>query len=315
MLDVRRLLVLRAVAHLGSLAAAARALGYTQPAVTHHIRRLEAEAGARLLSRDGRGVTLTEAGRALVARAETIAAELNAAEAELAALARRAAGQVRLAALPSSNATLVPDALASLAASGRKVTVSLVEAGPEEAFALLERTECDLAVTFDHPALPAPPNSLVTVPLLDDRLFVILPATHPLASSQDVELARLAAEPWIISERCRPQTLHACALAGFTPQIALVTDDYHAVPRLVAAGLGVSLTTACVSRDAHHPEVALVPVAGLPPRRIIAVLPRHPRPAPAVTAVLKALQAAASASPQPVVPRPATPGPRPAAPG
>jgi DNA-binding transcriptional LysR family regulator len=152
---------------------------------------LETEAGARLISRDGRGVTLTQAGRALVARAETIAAELNAAEAELAALARRAAGQVRLAALPSSNATLVPEALASLAARGRKLTVSLVEAGPEEAFALLERAECDLAVTFDHPALPAPPNGLVTVPLLDDRLFVILPATHPLAGSEDIELTRL----------------------------------------------------------------------------------------------------------------------------
>src|SRR6266571_7694346 len=254
MLDVRRLLVLRAVAHHGSLAAAARALGYTQPAVTHQIRRLEQEAGVRLLAREGRGVQLTEAGRALVPRAEAIAAELTAAEAQLAALARSAAGRVRLAALPSSNATLVPDALASLAARGHKITVSLVEAGPEQSFALLERAECDLAITFDHPALPAPPKGLVSVPLLEDHLFVILPATHPLAGGKDVELARLAAEPWIISERCRPETLHACTLAGFSPTVALTTDDYQAVPRLVAAGLGVSLTTACISRDAQHPE-------------------------------------------------------------
>jgi len=294
MLDVRRLLVLRAVAHHGSLAAAARALGYTQPAISHHIRRLEQEAGVRLLVRDGRGVQLTEAGRALVPRAEAIAAELTAAEAQLAALARSAAGRVRLAALPSSNATLVPDALASLAARGHKITVSLVEAGPEQSFALLERAECDLAITFDHPALPAPPKGLVSVPLLEDHLFVILPATHPLAGGKDVELARLAAEPWIISERCRPETLHACTLAGFTPTVALTTDDYQAVPRLVAAGLGVSLTTACISRDAQHPEVTLVPVAGLLPRRIIAVLPGHPRPTSAVAAVLAALQAAAS---------------------
>src|SRR6266496_4007056 len=111
-LDVRRLLVLRAVAQHGSLAAAARELGYSQPAVSHHIHRLEAETGVRLIIRDGRGVTLTEAGRALVARADTIAAELAAAEAQLAAFARTAAGHVRLAALPSSNATLVPAALA-----------------------------------------------------------------------------------------------------------------------------------------------------------------------------------------------------------
>jgi len=293
-LDVRRLLVLRAVAQHGSLAAAARALGYSQPTISHHIHRLEAEAGARLVIRDGRGVTLTEAGRALVARADAIATELAAAEAQLAAFARTAAGHVRLAALPSSNATLVPAALADLAARGLDITVSLVEAGPDQAFALLQRAECDLAVTFDHPTLPAPPG-LVTVPLLNDHLFVILPATDPRAGEAEVDLSRLATEPWIISERCRAQTMHACALAGFTPTIALATDDYQqAVPRLVAAGLGVSLTTACVSRGTHDPDVTLVPVAGIAPRRIIAVLPANPRPTPAVSAVLVALQTAAA---------------------
>jgi len=293
-LDVRRLLVLRAVAQHGSLAAAARALGYSQPAVSHHIHRLEAETGVRLIIREGRGMSLTEAGRALVARADTIAAELTAAEAQLAAFARTAAGHVRLAALPSSNATLVPAALADLAARGLDITVSLVEASPDQAFPLLQRAECDLAVTFDHPTLPAP-GGLVTVPLLDDHLFVILPTSHPLAGAENVDLSRLATEPWIISERCRAQTMHACALAGFTPTIALATDDYQqAVPRLVAAGIGVSLTTACVSRDVHQPDVVLVPVAGIAPRRIIAALPANPRPTGAVSAVLDALQKAAS---------------------
>jgi len=133
------------------------------------------------------------------------------------------------------------------------------------------------------------------VPLLDDHLYVILPTSHPLASAEEVDLARLATEPWIISERCRAQTMHACALAGFTPTIALATDDYHqAVPRLVAAGVGASLTTACVNRGAHHADVVLVPVAGIAPRRIIAALPANPRPTAAVSAVLEALQKAAS---------------------
>ncbi len=192
------------------------------------------------------------------------------------------------------NATLVPAALADLAARGLDITVSLVEAGPDQAYALLQRAGCDLAITFDHPTLPAPVG-LVTVPLLDDHLFVILPTTHPLAGEAEIDLSRLATEPWIISERCRAQTLHACALAGFTPTIALATDDYQqAVPRLVAAGIGVSLTTACVSRATQHPDVTLVPVAGIAPRRIIAVLPANPRPTAAVSAVLDALQKAAS---------------------
>jgi molybdate transport repressor ModE-like protein len=311
MLDVRRLLVLRAVAQHGSLAAAARALGYTQPAVTHHIRRLEQEAGVRLVTPDGRGVRLTGAGHALVARTETIAVELSAAEAEVAAVARGRAGHVRMAALPSTNATLVPQALAALRVRRPEVVVSLVEAGPGESWSLLERAECDLAITFDHPDLPAwPATRVVVVPLFDDPVLVVLPARHPLADASELALERLADEAWILSRRCRSEMLRACERAGFAPRVALVTDDHNrAVPRLVASGLGVALTTACLSRDAGTAGVAMVPVAGLPPGRIVAVLPRQPRPTAAVTAVLEALQAAASTSSSLPTPRPtAAPG-------
>jgi DNA-binding transcriptional LysR family regulator len=304
MLDVRRLLVLRAVAHHGSLAAAARALGYTQPAVTHHVRRLEQEAGVRLVTPHGRGVQLTAAGRGLVARAEAIAVELTAAEAELAAVVRNQAAQVRVAALPSANASLIPRALADLRVRRPEVAVVLVEAGPEESWSLLDRAECDLAVTFDHAILPAwPPSRVVTVPLFDDPVLVILPTAHPLAGAGELALNRLSEDPWILSNRCHHEMLDACGRAGFTPEVALVTDDYIlAVPRLVASGLGIGLTTAFLSREALPAGVTMIPVAGLPPGRVLAVLPRHPRPAPAVTAVLTALQTAASLPPQPLVP-------------
>jgi len=295
MLDVRRLLVLVAVAQHGSLAAAARSLGYTQPAVSHQIRRLEQEAGVRLLARDGRGVRLTDAGRALAARAAAIAAELTAAEAELTAAVRDEAGHLRIAALPSANAGLVPQALAELRARHPEIAVSLVEAGPEESWSLLRRAECDLAVTFDHPLLPKRPRAdLAIVPLLDDPLLVILPAAHPLAGAKEVELDRLSDEPWILSTRCQAEMQMAFMAAGFTPNVALVTDDYYrAVPRLVAGGLGVGLATAFVSQGARPPGVVMVPVAGLQGGRIIAVLPRRPRSSPASRALLEALQAAA----------------------
>ena len=85
MLDVTRLRVLVAVARNGSVTAAARALNYAQPSVSHHIARLEAETGTQLLERVGRGIRLTEAGRLLAERAEEIIGRLDAAEAELAA--------------------------------------------------------------------------------------------------------------------------------------------------------------------------------------------------------------------------------------
>jgi DNA-binding transcriptional LysR family regulator len=249
-------------------------------------------------------VRLTAAGRALVARAEAIAVELTAAEAELAAVARTMAARVRVAALPSANASLVPRALADLRVRHPEVAVVLVEAGPEESWSLLDRAECDLAVTFDHPILPPwPPGRVATVALVDDPVLVILPTAHPLANASEVALDRLSEEPWILSNRCHREMLDACGRAGFTPEVALVTDDYIlAVPRLVASGLGVGLTTAFLSRDALPAGVTMVPVAGLPPGRVVAVLPKHPRPAPAVTAVLTALQTAASALPEPLAP-------------
>src|SRR6201997_1022214 len=115
MLDVTRLRVLVAVARHGSVTAAARALNYAQPSISHHIARLEAETGARLLERVGRGVRLTDAGRLLAERAEEIIGRLDAAESELAAHVGLRAGRVRLAAFPSALGTLVPAAAAMLA--------------------------------------------------------------------------------------------------------------------------------------------------------------------------------------------------------
>src|SRR5579862_5940847 len=116
MLDVTRLRVLDAVARHGSVTAAARALNYAQPSVSHHLARLEAETGAKLFQRAGRGIRLTNAGRLLAERAAEILGRLDAAETELAAHVGLREGRVRLAAFPSALGTLVPAAAARLRA-------------------------------------------------------------------------------------------------------------------------------------------------------------------------------------------------------
>src|SRR6266571_6412378 len=235
MLDVRRLVTLREVARCGSLAAAARALGYTQPAITHQIRQLEREAGTALVRRGGRGASLTEAGQVLVAHADAILARMAAAEEDVAAIAGLRAGRVRLASFPSGSACLVPQALARLRTAHPAVDVTLVEAEPPASVALLRQGECDLTLTFEYPGVATDDSAdVVKVPLLADRLLAVLPDAH--------RLAELADETWIAGcERCRGHLVHACAVAGFTPRIAFATDDYVAVQQLVAAGLGIAL--------------------------------------------------------------------------
>ena len=115
MLDVTRLRVIDAVARHGSVTAAARELHYSQPSVTHHLGRLEAETGAQLLQRVGRGVRLTEAGRLLADRASEIVGRIDAADAELAGYVGLTAGRVRLAGFSSAIGSLVPAALERLA--------------------------------------------------------------------------------------------------------------------------------------------------------------------------------------------------------
>src|ERR671935_2198730 len=132
MLDLTRLRVLDAIARTGSVTAAAKELHYSQPSVSHHLARLEAETGAQLVKRVGRGIRLTDAGRTLAERGAEILGRLDAAEAELSAHVGLSQGQVRLAAFPSALGTFVPRAASLLSERHPGLRVSLTEAEPPE---------------------------------------------------------------------------------------------------------------------------------------------------------------------------------------
>jgi DNA-binding transcriptional LysR family regulator len=150
MLDVTRLRVLVAVARHGSVTAAAHALNYAQPSVSHHLARLEAETGTKLVQRAGRGIRLTDAGRLLAERATEVIGRLDAAENELAVFAGLRAGRLRLAAFPSALSTIVPAAAAILHERHPSVDLRLTEAEPPEAVRMLRAGYVDVALVFRH---------------------------------------------------------------------------------------------------------------------------------------------------------------------
>ena len=157
MLDVTRLRVLVAVARYGSVTAAARALNYAQPSVSHHLARLEAETGIKLIQRAGRGIRLTDAGRLLAERAAEVIGRLDAAENELAAYTGLRAGRLRLAAFPSALGTIVPAAAAMLRGRQPSVDLRLTEAEPPEALRMLRAGYVDVALVFRYvPDSPSP---------------------------------------------------------------------------------------------------------------------------------------------------------------
>src|SRR5580692_5446022 len=152
MLDVTRLRVLVAVARHGSVTAAAHALNYAQPSVSHHLARLEAETGTKLVQRAGRGIRLTDAGRLLAERGVEVIGRLDAAENELAVFAGLRAGRLRLAAFPSALSTIVPTAAAILHERHPSVDLRLTEAEPPEAVRMLRAGYVDVALVFRHEA-------------------------------------------------------------------------------------------------------------------------------------------------------------------
>lgn len=300
MLDLRRLRVLREVARHGSLSHAARALDYSQPAVSHHIKRLEEEAGTALVTRLGRGVALTEAGSLLVEHADGIFARLAAAETELAAIAGLSAGHVRVVAFPSACTTLVPGALARLKARHPAIEVSLVQGRPPDSLALLRAGECDLVLSFDYPGtIAGEPAVLLKVPLLAGRLHAVLPPDHELDGEEELDLAALQGQTWIAGcPRCHRGLVDACAAVGFTPETTFGIADLNAIQGMVAAGLGVALVPALVLATFQHPQIVVRALARAPTWEISAVVPAD-SPSPAAMAMLEALQAATVALPSP----------------
>lgn len=289
MLDVSRLRVLDAVARLGSVTAAARELDYSQPSVSHHLARLEAETGAQLLQRAGRGIRLTQAGRLLADRAAEIIGRIDAADAELAAHVGLSTGRVRLAGFASAIGTLVPPAAAKLKHDHPGLEVSSVDTHPPDALELLRTGEVELAIIFRHDEAEQEPAGFRLHHLLDDPMYL-------LADRRTRGLAGLREATWIAGcPRCRSHLLALCRTAGFEPRIGYESDDMVLIQALVAAGLCVATLPGLALRAHHADGVIATKLRGLP-RRVYAATYGDPPDPPAVTALLAALTDAAAAT-------------------
>src|SRR5690625_1880253 len=276
------------------MSAAAVALSYSQPAISHHISRLEAEARTPLVVRHARGVRLTEAGRVLAEHAGSALATLAEAEEKVAGIAGLRAGRARVTAFPTAVSGFVPEALAALHRRAGEVRVSLAEAEPEQALAALRSGETDIAVAFDYAETPSADDvGLRRVPLLRDPIVLAVPQDHSAVSAERSALIGLAVAAWASGcDRFRSHPEFRCRAAGFEPRIDFATDQYRAVQRLVACGLAVAALPDLAFARHREPGVVRQALPELGSRRIYAAVSAGPQP-PAVAAMLVELAAAA----------------------
>lgn len=297
-LDLHSIRIVRAIAEHGSISAAARSLGFSQPAISQHLRRAETRLGMPLVVRVGRGVRLTEPGQVIARHALTITSALDAANGDLADLAGLAAGTVRVAAFPTASSTLVPRLLQRMRDEHPGVTVTYVEAEPPEALGMLREGTVDLAITFAYPGDRADPHRdadalLESTPLFTEPVVLALPERHPLAGSDAVRLASLGDERWIAGcPLCRGHLLAACEAVGVEPHIELETDNAIAVLNLVAARLGIALLPRLALATAPVPTGATVRATEpSSDRSIQVVVQAGSRRVPSIAAALDAMLA------------------------
>lgn len=283
MLDILRLRVIAAVASHGSVTLAAKHLNYSQSAVSHHLARLEADTGARLVQRVGRGIRLTPEGEHLARRAVEIIARVDAAADELSAMVGLRTGRVRLAGFQSALAGLAPSAASALRREHPGIETRLVEASPQASFELLRTGQVDVAVVFTY-GEPTPGDIRATH-LFDDPMYL-------LSVEPDQTLAGNRDSAWIAGcENCRRGFLEACTKAGFVPSVAYDCDDAIVQQALVAAGMGVVTMPGLALRTHRAPGINASLVKEYRRRVYLAAYGDPPDP-PAVTAFVAALHQA-----------------------
>jgi DNA-binding transcriptional LysR family regulator len=290
MLEMRRLRLLSELSRRGTIAEVARVVGYTPSAISQSLAQLEREVGVALLERDGRRVRLTPAAHGLVAHTDRVLAELDAAEAELAAEHETVRGEIVIGSFPSAAAGLVVPAIVELAARHPELSCTVREHEPEDGIALLRSGELDLLVSESYEGVdPAPIGGLESHLLLTEQLLLVLPRDDP--AREPVRLETLADAAWIgglAGTQFAAVVERACRAAGFAPGVIHRADEAFLVQTLVASGLGIGLLPELACSGAEGVRYAEVDPP--PPRRHVSALVRRgAMRRPALGAALSAL--------------------------
>jgi DNA-binding transcriptional LysR family regulator len=292
MLELSTMRALHTVSICGSISSAAEALHLTTSAVSQRLSKLEREVGQPLLERYGRGVRLTDAAKLLVERADMILSLVERAEAELESHRGSVVGKLRLAAFPSAARGLLTTTLCELRTDFPEVDLELAELEPDVAIPLIMRGDIDVAIVNDWFNVPLTlPDGMRRADLLDDIADIALPASHPLAARESVDLAELTGETWVSwmpGTVCHDWLVFTLRGHGVEPRIAHTAGEYPTQLALVAAGFGVAVLPR-LGRDDLPAGVRVVSIRPVMRRQVYAVWRVESDRRPAIRAAVRAM--------------------------
>ncbi|WP_440711088.1 LysR family transcriptional regulator [Herbiconiux sp. YIM B11900] len=299
-MDVRRLELLRELAERGSITEVARATHRTPSAVSQQLRVLEREAGLPLTEKAGRGIVLTDAGRALARSAADVAVAIEHANALWDEFRNDPTGEVSLATFPTGGQMLLPGTVKRLDAIGG-LTLHCSDRDPEsdDFPALTADFDIVLAHTASPSAMNWPSNEITVVKLMTEPLDIALPPGHPLASKELLDPEDLIGERWIGVPWGYPfeRAIQDISTAAGTPMnVVQRFGDTRVTEAFVANGLGIAILPCYTAGGAYRSEIVLKNLRGVVSERHIFALMRPDRAERlAVRTVVDALRAEADA--------------------
>jgi molybdate transport repressor ModE-like protein len=271
-LELRHLIALKTISEHGTFGRAAKELGYTQSAISQQIGTLERIVGQRLIERPGgpRPVSLTEAGELLLRHADAIAARLQAAQADLAALDAGDAGPLRIGTYQSVGARVLPALLREFVEEWPQIEITLRESADDRELAqLVERGELDLTFVV----LPLEPGPYESLELFRDPYVLVVPAGSPLAGRErPPSLREIVDQPLISYRTCRStqRVEERLRQAGRDPQIVFRSDENGTVQGLVAAGVGIAIVPRLTVEPTNE-AIEVVDLGDRVPARVIGI--------------------------------------------
>lgn len=296
MLDLRRLRLLTEFADRGSIAATAKALGYTPSAVSQQLAVLEREVGTALLDRTARSAELTDAGRRLAGHAERILQMAEFAEADLER--SEPTGKIVLTAFPTAAVAFAP-ALAHSLRHHAGLTFQLRQSPPGDGMRQVRAGEVDIALIDDWTGrLPTRGGgSLRFFLLLRDPLMLVVPQDHWAADpSREIDLRRLREEDWMAAPAGEPSRQafdRLLADVGGAPPVPWEFEGLSTIIGLVTRGVGVAAVPS-LALSTGFSELAVRELPGSPTRYVYAVARTASVRRPSVAVSLEALRAAAT---------------------
>ncbi|MFD2703376.1 cidABC operon transcriptional activator CidR [Paenibacillus shunpengii] len=256
-MDIRHLQYFLEVARQHSFTKAAQVLFITQPTISKTVKSLEDELGVTLLDRYGKNVKLTDAGEVFARQAQEIVTSFHNLSSELDDLMNLKKGHIRIGLPPMIGASFFPKVIGAFYKQYPNITIELFEDGGKKVENDILSGALDVGVTV----LPADEDLFDSYIFVDESLKVVLHPTHPLAEQDEIQLAELSEDGFILFREdfsLHDRIIGACQKAGYQPRIIYESAQWDLISNMVAAGLGVALLPETICRELRQEEVRIL---------------------------------------------------------